>query len=202
MSAPDIKSPLPVIAAVLFALAGLALFTYLLVSGDRFQKQEEVEVTQNDPTSFYIKIDKSERTLALIDNGEVVKQYQIGLGFAPKGDKQQEGDGKTPEGEFYICMKNPNSQYHLSLGLSYPNEEDAIRGLDQKIISEEEAKQIASAIKQAGKPPWKTALGGEIFIHGHGASSDWTLGCVALENDDIEELYALVEMGTPVKIYA
>ncbi len=143
---------------------------------------------------------KSLRRLELYSEGVVVRTYRIGLGLNPVPDKQREGDRATPEGDFYIFTKNPKSAYHLSLGISYPNIEDAERGLQEGSISRAEYRQIVSAIRSKKAPPQKTALGGEIYIHGNGARSDWTWGCVALENEDIEELYRAVEIGTPVRI--
>jgi murein L,D-transpeptidase YafK len=147
-----------------------------------------------------IVIYKSEHKLELFDGETRVRSYRIGLGFSPVGDKEREGDGKTPEGEFYICMKNPDSSFHLSLGISYPNIEDAERGLRDELINQSQHDQIVNAINNHGKPPWNTALGGEIFIHGSGSGSDWTLGCIALDNDHIEELYEVIPVGTPITI--
>jgi murein L,D-transpeptidase YafK len=143
---------------------------------------------------------KSERRLVLCAGDKVVREYPIGLGFSPEGDKVQEGDGRTPEGEYYVCAKNPNSRFHLSLGLNYPNEEDAVRGLASGLITRAEYERIMAASQQRRQPPWDTVLGGEIFIHGHGASRDWTLGCIALHNEDVAELYEAVPVGTSVTI--
>ncbi len=147
-----------------------------------------------------IEILKARRELRLYANGKLLRSYPVGLGFEPVADKARQGDGATPEGEFFVCVKNPQSRYHLSLGLSYPNAEDAGRGLDSGLVSRAEADRIADAERQRRTPPWNTALGGEIFIHGRGSGSDWTLGCVALDDPDMEELYAAVTVGTPVTI--
>ncbi|HQU84574.1 MAG TPA: L,D-transpeptidase family protein [Pyrinomonadaceae bacterium] len=148
----------------------------------------------------HLVVKKSARTLELFDGEKLIKTYKIGLGFAPEGDKEKEGDGKTPEGDFYIFTKNPKSSFYLSLGLSYPNLEDAKRGLDAKLITKAEYDQIETAIKNKKMPPQKTKLGGEIYIHGNGSSKDWTWGCVALENEDIKELFDALEIGVNVKI--
>jgi len=144
---------------------------------------------------------KSERRLTLYAGDKRVREYSVGLGFNPEGDKVQEGDGRTPQGEYYVCAKNPTSRFHLSLGLNYPNEEDAVRGLASGLITRAEYERITAASRQRRQPPWDTVLGGEIFIHGHGASRDWTLGCIALHNEDIAELYEAVPVGTSVTIY-
>ena len=112
-----------------------------------------------------------------------------------KDDKRRQGDGCTPEGEFYVCSKNPKSSYYLSLGLSYPNEEDAERGVREKLISKSQHDQIVRSIRGSSCPPWSTRLGGEVFIHGNGSSSDWTLGCVALDTRIMKELFGAIRRG-------
>jgi murein L,D-transpeptidase YafK len=151
-------------------------------------------------TDARIEVLKSKRRLILYSGDHVVKTYRIGLGFSPEGSKARQGDGRTPEGSYYVCSKNSKSQYFLSLGLSYPNEADAGRGLKEGLISRVQFQQITGAIRRGGVPLWNTALGGEIFIHGAGSRSDWTWGCVALENEDIKELFDVVPKGTPVTI--
>ena len=147
-----------------------------------------------------IVVSKSRRRLYLYSKSAIVRAYRIGLGFQPAGHKVREGDGRTPEGKYYVCVKNPKSRYYLSLGLSYPNVRDAESGLRKGLITRRQYQEIAEAIRNGGTPPWDTALGGEVFIHGHGTKSDWTLGCIAMENEDIRELYNAVPVGTPVII--
>ena len=127
--------------------------------------------------------------LELYSDGRVVRKYKVGLGLNPVPDKVREGDRATPEGDFFIFIKNDKSAFYLSLGLSYPNIEDAERGLRDGLITRSQRDAIVRAINQKRRPPQNTALGGDIFIHGNGAGSDWTWGCVALENDDIRELF-------------
>ena len=147
-----------------------------------------------------IEVTKNKRELLLYSEGQIVRVYRVGLGTNPIGDKVRQGDGRTPEGEFYVCSKNPKSSYYLALGLSYPNEKSAERGLREGLITKFQRDQIVQAIRSRGVPPWNTRLGGEVFIHGHGSSSDWTLGCVALDNADIKELYDTVPRLTQVVI--
>jgi murein L,D-transpeptidase YafK len=147
-----------------------------------------------------IVVHKRKRKLELYSNRVMVRSYRVGLGFNPVDDKTKEGDGCTPEGEFYIFTKNERSAYYLSLGISYPNAEDALRGLHDRLITKDQHDSIIRAINAMKTPPQHTALGGLIYIHGHGASKDWTLGCVALENEDIRELFNAVSLGTPVTI--
>lgn len=147
-----------------------------------------------------IIVTKSTRRLELISDGVVVRTYRIGLGLNPVDDKRRQGDRATPEGEFYVFTRNDKSAYYLSLGISYPNIEDAERGLRDGLISRAQHDAIVKAIKRKTKPPQNTALGGDIYIHGNGARSDWTWGCVALENEDIRELFDAVPVGTLVTI--
>ncbi len=154
--------------------------------------------------SYRILVKKSERKLYLyrIENGKEkpVKTYNIALGNMPTGHKKQQGDGATPEGDYYITHKNPKSNYYLSLGVSYPNIPDADAGLKSGLITPVQHKAITDAIHVKAKPPQNTKLGGDIFIHGGGVRGDWTLGCVALVNEDIKELFDLLPVKTPVKI--
>lgn len=147
-----------------------------------------------------VEIRKQDRVLVVYSDGEPVKTYRMALGREPVGDKSREGDGRTPEGDFYVCTKNPESQYHRSIGLSYPSAEDAERGLLEGIISKREYRTILDAMRHLRQPPWNTALGGEIMIHGGGVRADWTAGCVALADTEIEELFNALPLGTRVVI--
>ena len=148
----------------------------------------------------HIVIKKKKRLLQIFDGEKLVRKYKIVLGFAPLADKQIEGDGKTPEGTFYVFTKNDQSRFHLSLGVSYPNVEDAKRGLKDKIITKEEYETIVKATGEKQMPPQKTALGGEIYIHGGGTENDWTDGCVALRNKEMKEIFNAIPIGAKVKI--
>lgn len=160
--------------------------------------------TENKPLPKLNKprlvIRKNDRRLQVFDHEKLVKTYKIALGFAPVGDKEREGDGKTPEGEFYVFTKNDRSRFYLSIGLSYPNAEDAARGLRENLISPAEHDEILKAVAEKRKPPPKTALGGEIYIHGGGREGDWTQGCVALTNEEIKELFDAIPIGAAVLI--
>lgn len=147
-----------------------------------------------------IVVKKKSRILEVYDGDKLVKTYPVVLGFSPEGDKEKEGDGRTPEGEFYIFTRNPESRFHLSLGVSYPSKDDAALGLASGRITRSEHDEIARAIDKGKMPPQKTALGGEIYIHGGGTERDWTWGCIAMKNEDIEELFAATPVGAPVSI--
>ena len=124
---------------------------------------------------------KSSRQMYLLHGSEVLRSYDIELGFAPEGDKQVEGDGRTPEGSYIIDRRNPNSAYYLSIGISYPNAEDRA-----------EAAEL-------GQSP-----GGDIFIHGTPRpwrrAEDWTAGCIAISNREMREVYSMVGLGTQIDI--
>jgi len=147
-----------------------------------------------------ILVKKSQRQLLLFSEGKVVRTYRIGLGLSPEDDKVREGDRRTPEGDFYIFIKNTKSAFYLALGLSYPNARHAERGLRDRLITRAQYTAIMQALKNKKGPPQYTPLGGLIYIHGNGARSDWTWGCVALENEDVRELFDAVVVGTPVTI--
>jgi len=151
-------------------------------------------------TNPLVVVTKSKRRLELYSDGAVVRTYKIGLGLNPVPDKIRRGDHATPEGDFYVFTKNDKSAFYLSLGISYPNIEDAERGLREKMISRTQHDAIVRASKRKATPPQNTALGGDIYIHGNGSSSDWTWGCVALENDEMKELFDVVAVGTKVII--
>ncbi|HLM55492.1 MAG TPA: L,D-transpeptidase [Pyrinomonadaceae bacterium] len=169
------------------------------------QPTAQEEATNSRPlklplASPRVLVRKKERRVMLYDGEAVVRVYRMVLGFAPEGDKVGQGDGRTPEGDFYVCVKNDKSRFHLSLGLSYPNEAAAERGLRDRVITRRQYERIMRALRNKQRPPWDTPLGGEIMIHGGGTGGDWTLGCVALENAHIEELFKVLPMGTPVRI--
>jgi murein L,D-transpeptidase YafK len=146
-----------------------------------------------------VVIVKHQRRLTVYDGDEAVLHYPVVLGQNP-GDKEREGDKATPVGEFYVCYKNPASQYHRFLGLSYPTIEDADRGERAGLITSAEAQEIRQAIAAKKCPPWKTALGGEVGIHGPGPNVTWTHGCIALTVEQIERLYELLDLGDEVVI--
>jgi murein L,D-transpeptidase YafK len=145
-------------------------------------------------------IRKRARTIELFADGKKIGRYKMALGFSPVAKKEVEGDGRTPEGDFYIFTKNDKSGYHLSLGLSYPNIQDAKRGLTTQLITRNEYNEIVAAIGKRAKPPQHTRLGGEIYIHGGGTAGDWTDGCIAVDDGDMEEIFEIATVGMTVTI--
>jgi len=152
------------------------------------------------PTEPRLVVVKEPRTLALYAGKILIKEYAIGLGRDPIPHKQREGDGRTPVGEYYLCTRVENSRFHRFMGVSYPGPADADAGRKMGAITEDQAAAIRSAHDRRARPPWDTALGGEIGIHGGGSGTDWTLGCIAIENDAIEELFDALPVGAPVRI--
>ncbi|MCW9043186.1 MAG: L,D-transpeptidase family protein [Pseudopelagicola sp.] len=163
---------------VRLATALMIAFSFVSLSGcaSKFR-------TYNGPEVTRVLVYKENRKMYLMHHQDVLASYDIGLGFAPIGDKQVEGDGKTPEGNYLIDRRNPNSEFHLSIGVSYPSESDTAQAQD------------------LGKEP-----GGDIFIHGRpwkyrDGGQDWTAGCIAVTNKEIEDVYAMVRDGTQISIY-
>lgn len=134
-----------------------------------------------------IVVIKSSHTLMLLRGGKVIKEYKVALGNDPYGPKTRQGDGKTPEGDYTIDAKNAHSRFHLALHISYPSAADRERA------------------RKMGAAP-----GGEIMIHGLPSEwawlgslhrrHDWTAGCIAVTNAEIEEIWAMVPVGTPIEV--
>ena len=135
------------------------------------------------PEVTRIQVFKKDRVMQLIHNRTLLKAYRFDLGFAPDGHKFEEGDGRTPEGAYRIDRRNPNSRFHLSLGISYPNATD-----------------IAAARARGVSP------GGDIFIHGTPSKwlgqPDWTWGCIAVKNEEMDEIFPMIQTKTKIFIYA
>jgi murein L,D-transpeptidase YafK len=137
------------------------------------------------PRANHIVVSKSNRTMALMAGETTLKRYRVHLCFQPQGHKMASGDGRTPEGRYYIDRRNPRSDFYLSLGVSYPNVVD-----------------IARARAMGVRP------GGDIFIHGgprraaDRRKKDWTAGCIAVSDKEIEEIWSMVPTGIPITILA
>lgn len=147
-----------------------------------------------------IVIYKSTKTLELREQGMIIARFPIGIGREPKGHKRTEGDGKTPEGHYVVCVKNPKSKFYLSLGLNYPNNEDARAAFNRAEISREQLDEIVRRNEEGQVPLWNTPLGGQIYIHGELESQSWSEGCIRMFNADIEYLYHRADKGLPVTI--
>lgn len=134
------------------------------------------------PEVTRIQVFKAVRRMQFVSHDKLLREYTFELGFEPEGHKLEEGDGRTPEGAYHIDRRNPESNFHLSLGISYPNAND-----------------IAAARARGVKP------GGDIFIHGTPkhwlGRPNWTWGCIAVTNEEMEEIYPMVQLNTKIIIY-
>ncbi|NVJ54909.1 MAG: L,D-transpeptidase family protein [Vibrionaceae bacterium] len=144
--------------------------------------------TPSFATVDLIKVDKSKRRMYLVKENEIIREFRVALGKQPKGHKAQEGDQRTPEGLYYLDFILEDSQYYRSVHITYPNDQD-----------------IENARRHNLNP------GGNIKIHGlkngetksasYIQSFDWTDGCIALSNQEMDEFLQLVDVGTPIEIY-
>ena len=161
-----------------FMMAAFLVTTPAAANVDPRGKDGSPRITQ-------LLLDKSARRLYLLQGRTPVRSYVVDLGPNPTGHKENRGDGRTPEGLYHITHRNPGSSFFLSLGISYPNAQDRAR---------------AHAL---GRDP-----GGDIFIHGRGpegnrfaqTNRDWTAGCIAVKDEEIEEVYAMLRPGIPIVI--
>ena len=143
---------------------------------------------------------KDARELTLLDGDRMVLRARVALGRAPTGGKRAEGDGRTPEGSYRICLVKEQGKYGKSLGLSYPSVEDARRALTEGRIDRGTYEAIEQAQREGRRPPWGTPLGGEIYLHEGDITRDWTQGCIALAPEDMAALFALRERIAVVTI--
>ena len=147
-----------------------------------------------------ICIEKSLRRLTVYDGGQEVLRCPVALGAQPVGPKQREGDGRTPEGRYFICLIKEAGKYGRSLGLSYPGTADAQLAFDEGRIDKRTLNNIRLASEERRRPPWGSPMGGEIYIHEGGAQNDWTQGCIALESADMDRLFPLRDQIDEVHI--
>ena len=139
-----------------------------------------------------VVVDKSDRRIAFVRGDQVVGCWPVGLGGGgDAGTKERRGDLRTPEG-WYRTSDKPWSRFYGALALAYPNEDDARRGLAAGRITRVQHDAIVAAVRRGSSPPQSTPLGGDILVHGGGSGSDWTLGCVALDDADLDALRALL----------
>lgn len=170
--------------------AALGLIAALAACGGSKSGTRTADIPQfkrySGPPVTQVVVQKGQRRMHLLTGQTVLKSYDFGLGNQPVGHKQFEGDGKTPEGQYFVDRFNPRSRYHLSVGTSYPNERD-----------------------KAYAAQFGLNAGGDIMFHGRGPEGrilapknrDWTAGCIAMTDQEIEDVYAMLQLGTPVMIY-
>lgn len=182
------------------------------IDGGQWVVHDELPIRQpslspEQATDVSIVIEKSKHLLTLYNRDTVIAQYSVGLASRyAEGAKQQEGDKRNPEGEYKVCVLNDQSKFYLALGLNYPNANDAKRGLEDGLITQQEYDDILSALNANQIPDWYTKLGGQIMIHGQkgnlGGQTDWTTGCVAVNNQVMDILWQYCQVGTKVTILA
>ncbi len=195
------KSIIALLLVVLVVLCGVKFYKFwptpgtLALNPMSSAKAHELQAQplKNIPSITLIKVYKAKRYLELLHGDQVVKRYPIRLGFAPIGHKTTEGDGKTPEGNYRIDYRNPNSAFYKSLHISYPNAQD-----------QQQARQRG------------VSAGGDVMIHGSAPQmgdqgqplyrymphEDWTFGCVAVSNAAMDEIWQLVKDGVAIEIIA
>lgn len=182
-------------AVFTFAISLLALFLPIWA-----QASQSVELL----------LSRSEHKLIVMQGGTAVRSYKVALGSGGDNTKLLQGDNKTPTGNYKITTVRESDRFHLFLQLNYPNMSDATRALRTNTITREQYRNILDAHVFGQQPPQNTALGGAIGIHGIGMETDekvrihqnidWTQGCIALRNKEVEELSQFVSVGTPISI--
>lgn len=175
------------------------------VEASKEDKSEDSKIFFNKPESkpsqTLVKVYKDKRILELYGDEKLIGRFKIGLGRDPWSDKEKEGDNRTPEGTYYICTKTSETKYTYFMGLSYPGIKDAKKGLEKGLINEDTYNRIKKAIDAKQQPPWNTTLGGAVGIHGGGNKDNWTYGCIAMSNEDINILKQYTPFKTTVEIY-
>lgn len=185
----------------------------VVIQGDRAWVKVRMGVDQEgyvpaaDIADGWVKVWKRERKLMLMKGDAIERTFRVALGAQnPTGDKVKRGDGATPEGRFFIAELDASPQADRygarSMRLSYPSVEHARRGLRDGLIDKTSYLAIVRAVRAGEVPPQNSALGGSIRIHGGGSRKDWTLGCIALDDDDAVVLFAAIGKGTRVDVYA
>jgi len=167
-------------------ISGLSLLLVLVGSGELFRSFAGVE-TAGTLKADSVLILKKDHLLELLSGGKVIRTYKVALGRGGLAPKQQEGDGRTPEGHYVIDSRNAKSHYHRALHVSYPNADDRQRAARLGVSP-------GGAIMIHGLPDGMGPLGASHRLY------DWTLGCVAVTDDEIDEIWELVPVGTPVEI--
>jgi murein L,D-transpeptidase YafK len=171
----------------------------LIFSVNSYAKHDDIELI----------VDRSDHRLYIRQNGHTLRSFKVALGSTRKA-KEQNGDRATPTGNYKIQIVRDSDTFYKFIQINYPNMNDAKRGLKNHLISQSEYKAILNAHTYGRMPPQNTRLGGSIGIHGIGFEtnekieihemSDWTKGCIAIRNSEIEQLSRYIEVGTPLKI--
>lgn len=205
---PDLTAPLPgfrplALQEPLFLLEPLNEWLHVRTADDATGF-----VPARSVSNVWLRVSKKRQLLFVYRGAHLETRIPIDLGLNAIMDKERRGGTlepdhwRTPEGNFRIVAKNPNSKFHKALVLNYPSAEDAERGLRSGLIDEREYRAILRAEEALRMPPMHTLLGGYIEIHGNGtgASVNWTEGCIAVTDRAIDRLWEMVHVGTPVLV--
>ena len=168
------------------------------------------QAKMNYDDNISLLLSHSEHMLYVKKGDFILKSYKVALGSGGRGGKIQEGDGRTPIGQYLITEVRDSQRFHLFMGINYPNIKDAKRALTNKLITRQDYRAVLDAHIFGRKPPQDLILGGAIGIHGIGTETkekinihqniDWTEGCIALRNDEVDELSSYVSVGTEINI--
>lgn len=184
------------------SIAALGSMLLLLSSGASGQdKHQPPDSRLETVVAPRLVVLKSRRIVHLFDGPRLVRSFPVDLGTNPVGQKVRDGDGRTPEGRFRIVTRHPSSAYRCFLGINYPDPPAADAAVASGLLSAGEAESIRRAWREGRCPSWVTALGGGIGLHGGGRGADWTAGCIALRDADIDAVYRVLRIGDPVEIW-
>ena len=182
---------------VLVSLCAAAYWTWLryhaLLPSAPSQKTTALHIDWQQVAIDEVRVYKAKRQVQVLQNGTVIKTYAMRLGFAPIGHKTTEGDGKTPEGSYTLDWRNPNSLFYKSLHISYPNANDTAQAQARGVSAGGDVMIHGSSNLPQGKP--------QQALYDYLPREDWTHGCVAVSNQDMDELWANVKNGTKIGIY-
>ena len=182
---------------VLVSLCAAAYWTWLryhaLLPSAPSQKTTALHIDWQQVAIDEVRVYKAKRQVQVLQNGTVIKTYAMRLGFAPIGHKTTEGDGKTPEGSYTLDRRNPNSLFYKSLHISYPNANDTAQAQARGVSAGGDVMIHGSSNLPQGKP--------QQALYDYLPREDWTHGCVAVSNQDMDELWANVKNGTKIGIY-
>lgn len=205
-----LKNILYISGSVIIFFAGLILYGVILNLREVTLKEALAEKGLAKLENIRLVVDKTDYKILLYSNKILIKTYKAVFGKSSVTIKSSADDNITPLGDYKICAIDSLNKYHKFLHLDYPNERDAAEALKQGYILDDEFNTIILAAKKNECPPKETKLGSEIGIHGIGTyniifknlpfSFNWTNGSIAVSNENIDELYSVIKIGTPVKI--
>ena len=187
------RTVLVLLAAILAAAYWAWQRYHVLLPSAPSQKTTALSINWQQVTIDEVHVYKAQRQVQVLQKGVVIKTYAMRLGFAPIGHKTTEGDGKTPEGSYTLDWRNPNSQFYKSLHISYPNANDKAQARARGVSAGGDVMIHGSSNLPQGKP--------QQAMYDYLPREDWTHGCVAVSNQDMDELWAHVKNGTKIVIY-